>query len=139
MALSDRIGWYTRLLNEAFEVGGQDAYHEARAFLGRSDLFYLLVYILNRKDCLHPWIFERAQEVQRAPDGYLDLWSREHYKSTISTFGLNIQTILLNPEVTIGIFSHTRDIAKGFLRQIKQEFETNTDLKNRVRLFNPRP
>ena len=127
--LRDRISWYTRRLNDAFEAGGEDGYHEARAFLGRNDLFYLLVYILNRKDCLHPWIFERVREVQKASDGYLDLWSREHYKSTILTFALNIQTILNNPEITIGIFSHTRDIAKGFLRQIKQELETNDDLK----------
>jgi phage terminase large subunit-like protein len=67
--------------------------------------------------------------VQAAPDDHLDLWAREHYKSTVITFGLNIQDILNDPEVTIGIFSHTRPIAKGFLRQIKQEFETNETLK----------
>jgi len=42
---------------------------------------------------------------------------------------LTIQDILNNPEVTIGIFSHTRPIAKGFLRQIKREFESNEQLK----------
>ena len=128
-AIRAQIDWYTRHLNEAFETEGEDGYHEARAVLGREDLFYLLVCILNRKDMLHPWVFERTQEVQAAPDGYLDLWAREHYKSTISTFGENIRTILNNPEVTIGIFSHTRDVAKAFLRQIKGELETNDDLK----------
>lgn len=64
-----------------------------------------------------------------APDGHLDLWGREHYKSTIITFALTIQDILNDPEITVGIFSHTRGIAKGFLRQIKQEAETNDDLK----------
>jgi phage terminase large subunit-like protein len=59
----------------------------------------------------------------------LDLWAREHYKSTIITFALTIQEILRNPEITIAIFSHTRPIAKGFLRQIKQEFELNHTLK----------
>jgi predicted phage terminase large subunit-like protein len=127
--LREQIDWYTVKLNAAFEIGGEDGYHEARAMLGREDLFYLLVYILNRKDMLHPWVYERAREVQAWPDGYLDLWAREHYKSTISTFGLNIQCILNNPEITIGIFSHTRDVAKAFLRQIMQEFETNDDLK----------
>lgn len=127
--LRQQIDWYTRRLNEAFEVGGEDGYHEARAMLGRKDLFYLLVYILNRRDMLHPWIYERTREIQTNPDGYLDLWAREHYKSTIGTFGLNIQGILNNPEITIGIFSHTRDIAKGFLAQIKLEFETNDELK----------
>lgn len=67
--------------------------------------------------------------MQAAPNGYLDLWAREHYKSTIITFGLTIQEILNNPDITVGIFSHTRPIAKGFLRQIKREFEANENLK----------
>ena len=70
------------------------------------------------------------KEVQAAPDGYLDLWAREHYKSTIVTFALTIQTILANPEETICIFSHTRPNARKFLRQIKQEFETNARLRD---------
>jgi hypothetical protein len=67
--------------------------------------------------------------VQASPSGNLDLWSREHYKSTIITFGLTIFNILNDPEVTVGIFSHTRPIAKGFLRQVKREFEANERLK----------
>lgn len=85
----------------------------------------------------HPWLFDRCREVQEAPNGYLDLWAREHYKSTIITFGKTIQDILashgddpiLPEELTFGIFSHSRPIAKGFLRQIKQEFEQNRVLK----------
>src|SRR6185312_10213904 len=70
-------------------------------------------------------------EVQKEPDGMLDLWAREHYKSTIITFALTIQSILADPEITVGIFSHTRPIAKGFLQQIKREFEDNEILKDR--------
>ena len=51
------------------------------------------------------------------------------HNSSLITFGLTVQDILRNPEVTVGIFSHTRPIAKAFLRQIKQEFENNEDLK----------
>src|SRR5690606_22467459 len=35
----------------------------------------------------------------------------------------------LEPECTIGIFSHTRPIAKAFLKQIKREAETNPVLR----------
>lgn len=94
------------------------------------DLFFLLVYVLHREDCDRDWIYERAREVEAAPDFHLDLWAREHYKSTIITFALTIQDILKDPEVTFGIFSHTRPIAKGFLRQIKREFEGNKTLVN---------
>lgn len=99
------------------------------ADLGREDLFYLLLRVLKRDDLAHPWLYARVREVEKDPDGYLDLWAREHYKSTIITFGLTIQDILRNPEETFGLFSHTRPIAKAFLRQIKQEFERNEILK----------
>lgn len=95
-----------------------------------TDLYFLLRYGLRLdKRFEHPWLFDRCREVQANPNGYLDLWSREHYKSTIITVGLTIQDILNNPEETFGIFSHTRPIAKTFLRQIKTEFQTNEGLK----------
>lgn len=83
----------------------------------------------RRADMENQWIFERCREVQAAPDNHLDLWARGHYKSTILTFGQTIQDILNNPEITVGIFSHTRPIAKGFLRQLKRELESNETLK----------
>jgi hypothetical protein len=92
-------------------------------------LWVLLRYGLGRADAANQWVFDRCLEVMESPDGHLDLWAREHYKSTIITFALSIQNILRNPETTIGIFSHTRPIAKAFLRQIKQEFERNERLK----------
>lgn len=97
--------------------------------LCQTDLFFLLVYGLNRPDADRDWIFDRCREVQDAPNNRLDLWAREHYKSTIITFALTIQDLLNDPELTVGIFSHTRPIAKGFLRQIKREFEMNELLK----------
>ena len=93
--------------------------------LALGDLFFLLRFILARPDADNDWIFDRCREVQASPDGHLDLWAREHYKSTIITFALTIQNILNNPEITVGIFSHNRPIAKAFLNQIKWEFECN--------------
>lgn len=106
----------------------------------RTDLWLLMVVALDRKDLIHPWLFQRCQEVQRSPDGHLDLWARDHYKSSIITFGKTIQDILASHgedprpdwkgiEGTFCIFSHTRPIAKAFLRQIKLEFERNEYLQ----------
>jgi predicted phage terminase large subunit-like protein len=108
--------------------------------LARTDLYWLLTDLLGREDMKRPWLEARCREVLEARDGYLDLWAREHYKSTIITFGLTILEILgshgADPlpiyggrELCFGIFSHTRPIAKGFLRQIKGEFERNDRLK----------
>lgn len=98
--------------------------------LCREDLYFLLRCGCNRSDMDHDWIFSRCREVEKSPDGFIDLWARFHYKSSIVTFGKTIQDILINPEETIGIFSHTRPIAKAFLAQIKRELEVNTFLKN---------
>ena len=93
------------------------------------DLYFLLAFACGRGDMRNNWCFARCREVQKAPDGYLDLWAREHYKSTIITVGLTLQDILRDPEITVGILSHTRPMAKAFLRQIKRECEGNALLK----------
>lgn len=97
--------------------------------LARTDLFFLLVYVLRRPDADTQFVFDRCREVQANPDGHIDLWARGHYKSTVITFAYTIMEILNDPELTFGIFSFNRPIAKQFLRQIKTEFETNELLK----------
>lgn len=112
------------------EAHKSNHFYQYLRYLAKEDLFFLLGYILRRHDVLHKdWVFERCKEVAKNPDGYIDLWAREHYKSTIITFAKTIQDILCNPEITIGIFSHTRPMAKDFLLQIKTEFEQNTVLQ----------
>ena len=99
------------------------------AEMGRRDRFFLLTWLLDRKDADQDWIYRRCREVQRAPDDHLDLWAREHYKSTIITFAGIIQEIINDPEITVGIFSHNRPTAKKFMNQIKFELESNNTLK----------
>ena len=94
-----------------------------------NDLYYLLYRICLREDMGNDFAYARCREVENDPNGRLDLWAREHWKSSIITFGLTIQDILRNPDVTVGIFSHTRPIAKAFLRQIMREFEGNQTLQ----------
>jgi phage terminase large subunit-like protein len=96
------------------------------------DLWFLLVVGCGRKDLDKQWFLDRCDEVQARPDGYLDLWAREHGKSSIITFGKVLQDVLTGPELTVGIFSHTRPMAKAFLRVLKREMESNELLK---RLF----
>ncbi len=119
---------YARLLYEARKEGPAQV-KAMLAHLGRKDLFFLLTVLFGRKDANNDWLFARCREVQNDPNDHLDLWSRDHYKSTLITYALTIQDILNNPEITVGIFSHTRRIAKDFLKQIKRELTDNNKLK----------
>ena len=122
------MGVYPRLLASLQDCTETERIGRLRQ-LCRTDLYFLLRYACDRKDIEHPWLFVRCREVQASPNGHLDLCAREHFKTTVITFGLTIFDILNDPEGTFGIFSHTRPAAKAFERQIKREFEANERLK----------
>jgi hypothetical protein len=134
--IDQAIPW---LQNVATFDEAMDFYHETAhdpecddwtlAELGKGDRYFLLVHVLNADYAVHPWIYERCREVEASTDGHLDLWAREHFKSTIITYAGIIQEILKDPEITIGVFSHTRPISKMFLTQLKLEFESNEVLR----------
>lgn len=97
--------------------------------LCRNDLFFLLYFGLGRKDVNNPFVIERIREAEEEHYDTLDLWAREHYKSTILTYGLPFQEVIKNNNERIAIFSHTRPIAKGFLREIKHTLEADAPVK----------
>lgn len=121
------LHYYHVVLQDAAKIG-EHKVREVRKKLGETDLFFLLTNICKRHDILHPWLFERCREVQLDPDDRLDLWARGHYKSTIITFGMTILDIINNPEITVGIFSHTKSISRDFVKQIKTELENNKEM-----------
>lgn len=105
----------------------------------RNDIFFLATYVLGRTDLDHvertdgsihyrDWLYYRCMEVQAAPDGYIDIWARDHYKSTLITFLKTIQDILVDPEITVCIYSYSSSTATKFLRQIKLVLEGNRKL-----------
>ncbi|WOF74145.1 hypothetical protein QMT40_001792 [Parvibaculaceae bacterium PLY_AMNH_Bact1] len=133
------IEFYREFLTAAAKTSPEKL-KKAKRWLARNDLFFLLTVVCKRKDLNHPWLFDRCREVEHAPNGFLDAWAREHYKSTIITFGLTLQDILASHgddpepryngrEVTVGIFSLNQKLARQFLRQIQYECENNEELK----------
>lgn len=107
-------------------------YSEVDAYrtLFQDDLWALIYFVLKVPIANHPFFINACREVQDGPkDLTLDLWGREHGKSTIITVGETIQEILNDPESTHCILSYNRSIATAFLKTIKQTFETSEILK----------
>lgn len=101
-------------------------------YLTLTDPFYRLVYVLNivpRHLVDTDWVYARCREIQKAPWGYADLWSREHFKTTCLTQNGAIGDILNDPEGTTCVFSFNRPNAKKLLGPVIQELENNTYLK----------
>jgi hypothetical protein len=115
------IELYTNALLQAAELGAESL-RRVKAQLARCDLFFLLTHVLGRGDLDRDWYFARCREVEAAPNGYLDLWGREHGKSSIITFGLTIQDILNNPEI-ISLLSNSTLICRRNAFAIGREYE----------------
>lgn len=117
-------------LISALSKYSQEEQRVIMAELGRKDLYFFIIYILGRKDMAeHNWYFDRIREVQKEPDGRLDLWARGFCKTSIITHGMSIWDIIRNPETTIGIVSWSRRAAIDIVKAIKTELESNELLK----------
>lgn len=91
------------------------------------DLFFIIHFVMLCDHANKPFVVAACQEVENGPiTNTLDLWAREHYKTTVGTAEM-IQRILRTPEKCTGIFSYVRPLAKTILRGVKQAFE-NSDL-----------
>jgi hypothetical protein len=123
-SLADEIAGYTKP-EEAIQA---KRYWWSKLF--RTDLWFLIYFGLRIPTANHPFVVRACKEVIYGPDSNtLDIWAREHFKSTIITVGETIQKILVNPEERVGIFSHNKAAATSFLRAIKYVFETSDILK----------
>ena len=126
--LPTSIDEYPKLIS-SFSKYNEAEQRVIMAELGKRDLFFFNVYILNRKDMFHPWYFDRMRDVQANPYGRLFLWARGFCKTSIITHGLTIQQIMKNPEKTFCIVSWSRRAAIDIVKAIKSELESNELLK----------
>ena len=104
----------------------------------KSDLWFVVYFILKpwgdetgRLRTNSPFVVNACREVEGGPkDLTLDVWAREHYKSSIITKAETIQFAVCNPESSTGIFSHTRPAAKKFMDSIRAVFQSSGLLRD---------
>lgn len=101
------------------------------------DLYFIVQFVLAIPPhvdeipfCNSKFVVEACKTIQNGPKDYtLDVWAREHFKSTIITIAETIQHALKYPDHSQAIFSYTSPVAKKFLFSIKEAFETKTILQ----------
>lgn len=114
--------------NDIYALLGDTMDRRQKAFLACNDRFYFLTHVLGRVDAIHPWVYKQCRMVEKDPDGYLDLWSRYSYKTSIITTAGSLQEVACNPDVTIALFSVTSKVARKFLRGLQESMESNPTL-----------
>lgn len=98
--------------------------------LCQEDLWFLVYFVMGVSCANHPFWVDACREVQQGPKtNTIDLWARDHGKSTIITIGESIQDLLIDPNERIGIFSYTKDLAREFYDVVRQHFERNDFLR----------
>lgn len=99
-------------------------------FLLRNDLWFLVYFGMGVSVANHPFVVQKCREVEDGPEtNTLDVWSRDHFKSTIITQGETLQYVLKYPEKTTLILSYTQKLAQSFFDVIRQNLETNEFFK----------
>lgn len=94
------------------------------------DLFFIVNFVMRIPIANHPFVVQACRDVEDGPKDFtLDIWAREHFKSSIITIAETIQDALRNPDEATGIFSYVRPVAKKFLFSIKETFQTSRILK----------
>jgi predicted phage terminase large subunit-like protein len=114
-----------------------EQYVEYTRQLAKSDLYFLCAKVLDNEVVLDEFHKEMCD-----PSGYwdektgarvgasreLDLWPREHMKSTVLTEARAVQFILNDPDTRILIVNEILANSETFLQKIKRYFEKNDNL-----------
>lgn len=92
--------------------------------LVQDDLWFFVYFVMKNSLANHPFIVEACKEVESETGDVLDVWARDHLKTTIISVARNCQKVLNDPEKRIGIFSAVRPLAVKIQNLIKNLFES---------------
>jgi hypothetical protein len=90
----------------------------------QQDLWFFVYFVMKNPLANHPFIVDSCKEIQNEMGDTLEVWARDHLKTTIISVGRTCQKILIDPEKRIGIFSAVRPLAVKIQNLIKGLFES---------------
>lgn len=93
-------------------------------YLIKTDRFFIVYFVMGISKANHPFVVKVCRMVEEGSDsGTVDIWAREHFKSTLLTIAGTVQRIVNNPECTTAIFSYKKPAAEKFLDSIRKVLE----------------
>lgn len=93
--------------------------------LFQNDLWALVYFVMKNPLANHPFIVNACAEIESETGDSLEVWARDHLKTTIISVGRQCQKILNNPERRILICSAVRPLAVKIQNMIKSVFESD--------------
>ena len=108
---------------EKIAAGPANELNMYRNYMQR-DLFFFVYFVMKNPLANHPFIVEECKRIQKQKGDSLEVWARDHLKTTIISVGKQCQKVLNNPERRIGIFSATRPLAVKIQSMIRDIFES---------------
>jgi hypothetical protein len=98
--------------------------------LCKNDLWFFVYFGMGTTPANHKFWVDACRDVEEgARTDTLDMWARDHGKSTIITIGESLQDIFKNPNERICIYSYCKKAAQVFYFAIKQHLDSNEFFK----------
>lgn len=124
---------YIRLekdLEEFKALGDWDNYYRLMRNMSKADFFFFCYFVLDYP-VNTPFLIARCYEIQDDGDHMMmDMWAREHWKTTLKSIAYNIWRVAKNADERIGFFCYNRTLAKAILGTIMSTLEESTKLQN---------
>jgi len=138
---SDYVGIVQAIEKERAENGDEYAEGVARHLfrgLFLSDLFFILYFVCGNTVANHPFVVQRCRDVESGPkDMTLDVWAREHFKSSIITEAETLQyhanPTAWHPKIKDGstcFLSATAKLAKKILANMMEIMKNEAQFLN---------
>jgi hypothetical protein len=92
----------------------------------KTDRFFVVYFVMGIAKANHPFVVQMCRMCEEGREsGTIDIWAREHFKSTIITIAGTVQRIVNDAESTTVIFSYKKPAAEKFLDAIRKILEND--------------